>query len=115
MTEKQWVRIARALSDPTRLRLFRTIATQGELSCGELAEQFPVAQSTVSHHLHVLMNAGLVQMRKQGQHHFFRVCIQPLQEFCQQLSQLLASVQTPECESSLDETLEQTTHKEGSL
>ncbi|MFN7017280.1 MAG: ArsR/SmtB family transcription factor, partial [Fimbriimonadales bacterium] len=31
-----------------------------------------VAQSTVSHHLNILMNADLVAMRKQGQHHYFR-------------------------------------------
>ncbi len=94
MSEKQWVRIARALADPTRLSLFRTIAEHGELSCGELAERFPIAQSTVSHHLNVLMNAGLVEMRKQGQHHLFRVCAQPLEAFCEQIQQLLAQAQS---------------------
>lgn len=108
MDDKQLAQIARALSDPTRLNLFRTIAEQGELSCGELAERFPVAQSTVSHHLNVLMNAGLVEMRKQGQHHLFRVRAEPLQAFCQQILQLLAP-------SPPNETLEQTTHKEGAL
>jgi len=107
MSEKHWVRIARALADPTRLSLFRTIAEQGEISCGALAERFPVAQSTVSHHLNVLINAGLVEMRKQGQHHLFRVCAQPLQEFCQQMLQLLAQAPTsqPPVVSS-EETLE---------
>ncbi len=114
MSEKQWVRIARALADPTRLSLFRTIAEQGEISCGALAERFPVAQSTVSHHLNVLINAGLVEMRKQGQHHLFRVCAQPLQEFCHQMLQLLA--QAPPSQppiASSEETLE--SNEEGSL
>jgi ArsR family transcriptional regulator len=107
MSEKQWVRVARALADPTRLSLFRTIAEQGEMSCGALAERFPVAQSTVSHHLNVLINAGLVEMRKQGQHHLFRVCAQPLREFCQQMQQLLAQAtasQSPvaPCEETLE-------------
>jgi len=108
MSDKQLTQIARALADPMRLSLFRTIAEHGELSCGELAERFPIAQSTVSHHLNVLMNAGLVEMRKHGQHHLFRVRREPLQTFCQQILQVLA-------QSSSDETLEQTTHKEGSL
>jgi len=108
MNDKHLAQIARALSDPTRLSLFRTIAEHGELSCGELAERFPIAQSTVSHHLNVLMNAGLVEMRKWGQHHLFRVRGEPLQAFCQQMLQLLAP-------SPPNETPDQTTHKEGSL
>lgn len=62
----------RALADPTRLNILRTLLQHGELSCGELAERFPIAQSTVSHHLNALMRADLVAMRKQGQHHYFR-------------------------------------------
>lgn len=108
MNSKELTRIARALADPTRLSLFRAIAEQGELTCGELAERFPIAQSTVSHHLNVLMNAGLIEMRKQGQHHLFRVRAETLRAFCQQMLQMLST-------SPPNATLESNTHKEGSL
>lgn len=108
MNDKHLARIARALSDPTRLSLLRAIAEHGELSCGELAERFPIAQSTVSHHLNVLMNAGLVEMRKQGQHHLFRVRMEPLQAFCEQMLRMLAPSLSP-----ANATLDQPTYKEG--
>ncbi|MFN7018347.1 MAG: ArsR/SmtB family transcription factor [Fimbriimonadales bacterium] len=72
LQERKAIQIARALADPTRLSILRALMQREELSCGELAELFPVAQSTVSHHLNILMNADLVAMRKQGQHHYFR-------------------------------------------
>lgn len=73
MDETGLIRIAKAIADPTRLAILKEIARREEMSCGQLAERFPIAQATVSHHLNVLVNAGLVEMRKQGQHHYFRL------------------------------------------
>jgi ArsR family transcriptional regulator len=55
------------LADPTRLRLFSLIATAGE-SCAacDLAGPLGVSQPTVSHHLKVLRDAGLVESEKCG-------------------------------------------------
>jgi len=66
------VRVAKALADPTRFRLLRAIAAREEISCADLTEQFPLAQATVSHHLRVLAEAGLVSARKSGQFHYYR-------------------------------------------
>lgn len=109
MEPRQIVRVARALADPTRLSLFLAILRQGELSCGELAEQFPIAQSTVSHHLTVLTEAGLVRMRKQGQHHYFRACPEVLRQFTHALQALAQAIPHP-CPA---ETETNQTHKEG--
>ncbi len=67
------VRVAKALGDPTRFRMLRTIAARDEISCQELTARFRLAQATVSHHLKVLTQAGLVSARKQGPFHFYRV------------------------------------------
>jgi ArsR family transcriptional regulator len=67
------VRVARALGDPTRFRMLRAISARDELSCQELTGMFRLAQATVSHHLKVLTDAGLVSARKQGQFHYYRV------------------------------------------
>ncbi len=67
------VRVAKALGDPTRFRMLRTIAGRDEVSCQELTALFRLAQATVSHHLKVLAQAGLVSARKQGQFHYYRV------------------------------------------
>ncbi len=107
MDAKQLTKVARALADPTRLSILLALVKGGELSCGELAEQFPIAQSTVSHHLNILIEAGLVSMRKQGQHHYFRVCPDALNQLAQTLQQWAQSIS-----STTDET-SKTTNEEG--
>jgi len=59
--------VAKALSDQTRLELLLAIAMVPEHSCAELVRAFPVSQATVSHHLKILADAGLVAVRRQGQ------------------------------------------------
>ncbi len=81
MNERQLLKIAKALSDGTRLRLLREIVASGEISCGELANRFPVAQPTVSHHLKVLEDAGLVTARREGQFNYYRAVTARLDEF----------------------------------
>ena len=65
------VRVARALGDPTRFEMLRRIAAAGEINCRDLTTLFPVSQATVSHHLKVLTDAGLIQARREGQFHYF--------------------------------------------
>ena len=57
-----------ALADPVRLRLFSLIANQaeGEACACELVEPLGRSQPTVSHHLKVLYEAGLVDREKRG-------------------------------------------------
>jgi ArsR family transcriptional regulator len=61
------VKTSKALGDPTRLELLRRIAAAGEICCKDLVTLFPVSQATVSHHLKILADAGLVAVRRQGQ------------------------------------------------
>ncbi len=64
-------RVARALGDVTRLRLLRLVS-HGEVSCRELTRRVGLAQATVSHHLKVLAEAGLVAVRREGSFHWYR-------------------------------------------
>ncbi len=68
---RQTARVARALGDETRLKLLRFIA-RGEVSCQELTRRVGLAQATVSHHLKVLSEAGLVAARREGPFHWYR-------------------------------------------
>ena len=67
------VRVAKALGDPTRLELLRRIASEGEICCKDLVTLFPVSQATVSHHLKILVDAGLVTVRREGQFGWYRL------------------------------------------
>jgi ArsR family transcriptional regulator, arsenate/arsenite/antimonite-responsive transcriptional repressor len=66
-SSERLVRVAKALGDPTRLELLRRIGTAGETCCKDLVALFPVSQATVSHHLKILVDAGLLAVRRDGQ------------------------------------------------
>lgn len=57
--------VFRALSDPKRRAILRLLRER-DFSAGELAERFAVARSTLSGHLSVLREAGLVVTERQG-------------------------------------------------
>lgn len=56
----------RVLSEPLRLRILRAIEDHGTLTVSEIAAEVETAQPTVSKHLRVLADAGLVQKRSVG-------------------------------------------------
>jgi DNA-binding transcriptional ArsR family regulator len=56
-----------ALSHPARLRILRHLSGQGACCCKEVVEHLDLAQSTVSQHLKVLVDAGLVRFSPERQ------------------------------------------------
>lgn len=61
------VSVFRALGDPTRLDVYRLIAAQPDPICVcDIVERFDVSQPTVSHHLKILREAGLVTVSRRG-------------------------------------------------
>jgi ArsR family transcriptional regulator, arsenate/arsenite/antimonite-responsive transcriptional repressor len=73
VSDRELIRALKAIADPTRFRMIQEIAEAGELSCGEVASRFDVSQPTISHHLKVLMDAGLLVQRAKGKHHYTSV------------------------------------------
>jgi ArsR family transcriptional regulator len=73
MDDRALVRALKALGDPTRFRMMQEIAAAGELSCGEVAERFDVSQPTISHHLAILIDAGVLLARQAGKHRYTSV------------------------------------------
>src|SRR2546426_12600221 len=67
------VRVLKALAHAKRFRMVQEIAAAGELSCGEIGERFQLAQPTISHHLKILHDAGILQVRREAQHGFLSV------------------------------------------
>jgi ArsR family transcriptional regulator, arsenate/arsenite/antimonite-responsive transcriptional repressor len=77
-TRHDLARVARALGDPTRLSMVRLVVARGEISCQELTAEVGLAQATVSHHLKVLSEAGLISARKEGPFHWYRASAEAL-------------------------------------
>lgn len=60
--------------------MVQEIVAAGELSCGQVGEKFPLSQPTVSHHLKILTDAGVIVARREGQHAYISVDRRLLQE-----------------------------------
>jgi ArsR family transcriptional regulator, arsenate/arsenite/antimonite-responsive transcriptional repressor len=73
MDDGKLVRVLKALADPKRFRMVQEIAAAGELSCGRLGDKFDLSQPTVSHHIKILSEAGVLAMRREAQHGFVSV------------------------------------------
>lgn len=63
----------KALGDPIRLRLLSLIASTAEICVCDLTDAFEVTGATVSHHLRVLREAGLVEAERRGTWVYYRV------------------------------------------
>ncbi|GFN22144.1 transcriptional regulator [Thermanaeromonas sp. C210] len=59
--------IFRALGDPTRREIMRLLG-QKDMTAGEIADHFRLTKATISHHLGVLKDAGLVLSERRGQY-----------------------------------------------
>lgn len=59
--DQELARLAKALGHPVRVQIVRILAQRTTCVCGELVDELPVAQSTVSQHLKCMKEAGLVQ------------------------------------------------------
>ena len=72
-TDRELGTLAKALGHPTRVAILRFLCQQGGCICGDIVDQLPFAQATVSQHLKVLKEAGLLQGTIDGP----RVCYCP--------------------------------------
>jgi DNA-binding transcriptional ArsR family regulator len=64
------ITIFHALADPARLRIVEAMKL-GECAVGDIVERMDIHQSGVSRHLRILAEAGIVQMRPNGQKHLY--------------------------------------------
>jgi DNA-binding transcriptional ArsR family regulator len=62
-----------ALSHPARLKIVMHLAERDVCACGDVVETMPLAQSTVSQHLKVLLEAGLVSHERAAQRSHYRL------------------------------------------
>jgi ArsR family transcriptional regulator len=67
MDRSEIEKISKALADQTRLRIFEAISATKRMTCGDIVSMRDVTPATVSHHLKILSEAGLIDCRREGQ------------------------------------------------
>lgn len=87
---KQIVKMAKALADENRYQIFMMISEKGEIPCKEITSYFNLTQPTISHHLKVLMESGLIDFRKEGQWSYFFVNKGLLNHYVESFAKLIA-------------------------
>ncbi len=69
----------KALSDPTRREILNLLR-EGAKTAGEIGDHFPMTGATVSHHLSVLRDAGLISDDKRGKYIYYELNLSVLDE-----------------------------------
>ncbi len=90
----KYASVLKAIAEPTRLQIVDM------LSCGELCaciilEKFHITQPTLSHHMKILCESGIVASRKDGKWTHYSLCEQRLNEICGFIN--LLTVTTKDC------------------
>ena len=84
MTFENPVLFAKALADETRQKIMKLVCCQW-LSVNEIVQQLEVSQPTVSHHLALLRETGLVNVREEGKQTFYSLNQERVASCCGQL------------------------------
>lgn len=71
--------VFKALGDPTRRQIL-DLLREGDLTAGGIAEGFNMTKASISHHLSLLKQAGLVRVRRNGQHQIYTLRTTVFQE-----------------------------------
>jgi DNA-binding transcriptional ArsR family regulator len=77
-----------ALSDPIRWSIITQAAQVDELACITLESTLPVAKPTISYHIKILQNAGLITARKAGRNYYYSLRREVLRDLLDSLWQL---------------------------
>ena len=75
----------KALADPTRVAIVNRLAAADEVCVCDLNAAFDLAQPTISHHLKVLRDAGLVAVSRRGTWAYYRLVVEAVQQLRQTL------------------------------
>jgi ArsR family transcriptional regulator, arsenate/arsenite/antimonite-responsive transcriptional repressor len=91
MDRVQVERISKALADETRLKIFEALCARGQMNCGEIVRMRGVTPATVSYHLRVLNEAGLIECRRSGQFIYSRRLPESIEKYAGTLLKMARS------------------------
>ena len=91
MNRSRIEKISKALADATRLRIYEAISACKHMNCGEIVSMRGVTPATVSHHLKILSEAGLIACSRQGQFVYSEAVAETVQAYTRALTKISKS------------------------
>jgi DNA-binding transcriptional ArsR family regulator len=92
--QDSYVAFGKAIADPTRLDMLVLIGETGEYPCTALERQLPISKSTISYHVKVLTQAGLIKVRREGRFFHYELQREVLDYFAPGLLARLLATRT---------------------
>ena len=90
---KQIEKISKALGDTNRLKILQHIAKKGGCGqCSEIQDVLDLTQPSISHHIKILVEAGLIEPEKEGRNHKYTMNEQLVKDYTATLGGQLLSV-----------------------
>ncbi|MBP8989249.1 MAG: winged helix-turn-helix transcriptional regulator [Clostridia bacterium] len=96
MEEKEVALICKALGDPNRLRIINMLSEEEMCAC-KLLEKFEITQPTLSHHMKILCDCGLVKSRREGKWSYYSLHCDTFQSFQEYIGRLSCCADPSEC------------------
>jgi ArsR family transcriptional regulator, arsenate/arsenite/antimonite-responsive transcriptional repressor len=95
MNRSEIEKISKALADETRLRIFEAISASKQMTCSSIVSMRGVTPATVSHHLKILSEAGLIACRREGQFVYSHAVPETLKAYAQALAKIARGKKAP--------------------
>ena len=97
-TEKKMALVFKALSDENRIRILKLLHDGEKCAC-KLLEELNISQPTLSHHMKILCDAGIVTGRKDGKWTHYSICCDGVKHIRGLMKELLSAENLPtDCE-----------------
>ena len=96
--EQDMAAVFKALSDENRIRILKMLHSGEKCAC-KLLNELNISQPTLSHHMKILCDAGIVTGRKKGKWMHYSICCEGVRKIRDLMRELLSAENTPaECE-----------------
>ena len=97
-TEKNMALVFKALSDENRIRILKLLRNGEKCAC-KLLEELNISQPTLSHHMKILCDSGLVTGHREGKWTHYAICCEGVRRVRDLMKELLSSENLPaDCE-----------------
>ena len=96
---EEMAKVFKALSDPNRIFILEMLKSGEKCAC-KILEELHIGQSTLSHHMKILCESGIVVSRKEGKWTYYSISSEGSKYACELLKELTQVISNKKCDDS---------------